>query len=146
MPYIILVFGFLIGLYGLYRFFMVANVSQIKALFTTALFVVLCVALFFLVITGKLPAALALLGAVTPIVLAWWKHRNTPPAAAASSDSSSMTRAEALDVLGLEQDATKEEILAAYKKLVKKVHPDQEGSKWMTAKLNQARDILTKDT
>lgn len=55
-----------------------------------------------------------------------------------------MTRKDALDILGLKEDASAEDIKAAYKKLMKKVHPDQEGSEWMAAKLNQAKDLLLK--
>ena len=53
-----------------------------------------------------------------------------------------MSRKEALEILGLKEDAAEKDIQTAYKKLIKKVHPDQEGSAWITTKLNQARDIL----
>ena len=51
---------------------------------------------------------------------------------------------EAYEILGLEEDATKKDVQAAYKKLMQKVHPDQDGSEWMAAKLNQARDLVLK--
>ena len=54
----------------------------------------------------------------------------------------SMTRKEALDILGLEEDATKKEILDNYQKLMKKNHPDLGGSDWITKKLNEAKEIL----
>ena len=54
----------------------------------------------------------------------------------------SMTRKEALDILGLEEDATKKEILDNYQKLMKKNHPDLGGSGWITKKLNEAKEIL----
>lgn len=53
-----------------------------------------------------------------------------------------MTRAEALDILGLEEGATGEQIEAAYKALIVKNHPDQGGTDWLAARLNEARDIL----
>ena len=56
-----------------------------------------------------------------------------------------MSRTEALDILGLDDPVTPEDIKEAYKKLMKKVHPDQEGSSWMATKLNEARDKLLKD-
>ena len=54
----------------------------------------------------------------------------------------SMTRKEALDILGLDENATKNEIQDNYQKLMKKNHPDLGGSDWITKKLNEAREIL----
>ncbi|MBO6503216.1 MAG: DnaJ domain-containing protein [Kordiimonadaceae bacterium] len=61
-----------------------------------------------------------------------------------SSESSQaqMTRAEALEVLGLEDGASKSEINEAYRRLMGQVHPDKGGSDWMAAKLNAARKTL----
>ncbi|NCF78892.1 MAG: DnaJ domain-containing protein [Alphaproteobacteria bacterium] len=56
-----------------------------------------------------------------------------------------MGRAEALDILGLQEGATAEEIEAAYKALIVKNHPDQGGTDWLAARLNEARDILLDD-
>ena len=53
-----------------------------------------------------------------------------------------MTKKEAYQILGLEEGASKEEILANYQKLMKKNHPDLGGSDWITKKLNKAREIL----
>lgn len=56
-----------------------------------------------------------------------------------------MGRAEALDILGLQEGASAEEIEAAYKALIVKNHPDQGGTDWLAARLNEARDILLVD-
>jgi hypothetical protein len=53
-----------------------------------------------------------------------------------------MTRAEALEVLGLEEDAKPEEIRQAHRRLMRAAHPDQGGSSWLAARINQARDVL----
>lgn len=54
-----------------------------------------------------------------------------------------MTRSEALLVLGLAEGATEQQIMHAYRQLVRKVHPDTPGgSAYLTAQLNQARDVL----
>lgn len=152
MPYIVLIIGILLGLLGLYRFILSANIAQIKALFLTAGLASLVIAIFFLALTGRLPAAFGLLVALTPFAAMWLKHRkaannpdsNTPPSGTASP-SGPMSREEALEILGLEETATPEEIKAAYKRLIKKAHPDQEGSQWIAAKLNLARDCLLTD-
>ncbi|MGD2131551.1 MAG: DnaJ domain-containing protein [Maricaulaceae bacterium] len=68
-------------------------------------------------------------------------ERAAPPGAA-----SAMTEEEALSVLGLSQGASAEDIRAAYKRLMVKLHPDQGGSGWFAAKLNAARErLLGKD-
>jgi hypothetical protein len=54
-----------------------------------------------------------------------------------------MSRAEALSVLGLDEGASKEAIITAYRNLMKRVHPDAGGSGYLAAKLNQAKDVLT---
>lgn len=51
-------------------------------------------------------------------------------------------RAEALEVLGLEEGATEEEIRAAHRRLMRAAHPDHGGSAWMAARVNAARDVL----
>jgi DnaJ-class molecular chaperone len=54
-----------------------------------------------------------------------------------------MTRAEALEVLGLKDGASKDEVRAAYKNLIRKVHPDAPGgSEYLASKLNQAKEVL----
>jgi hypothetical protein len=58
------------------------------------------------------------------------------------SSSIEMNTREALDVLGLEEGATREEIMSAHKKLIQKMHPDRGGSTYLASKINQAKDIL----
>merc|ERR1711991_901449 len=53
-----------------------------------------------------------------------------------------MDREEALEILGLDSSATKDEIIERYNKLIKKNHPDLGGSEWITKRINKARDIL----
>ncbi|PJB71991.1 MAG: molecular chaperone DnaJ [Alphaproteobacteria bacterium CG_4_9_14_3_um_filter_47_13] len=142
MPYLLLAIGIFFGIYGLYRFFLSANVKQVWALLLTGSFLAISTALFFLALTGRLPAALALLVGLWPFGVALWQKKKK--ARPESPSSSTMTREEALEVLGLKENASKEDIKKAYKDLIKKNHPDQEGTQWLAARINQARDILLK--
>jgi hypothetical protein len=53
-----------------------------------------------------------------------------------------MGRAEALAVLGLAEGATAEDIQAAHRRLIRRVHPDVGGSADLAARINRAKDIL----
>lgn len=60
----------------------------------------------------------------------------------ASRGGHSMTRSDALAALGLTEGATPEEIVAAHRKLIQKLHPDRGGNDFLAAQINQARDVL----
>lgn len=53
-----------------------------------------------------------------------------------------MSRAEALDVLGLAPGADEAAIRAAHRRLASLVHPDHSGSTYLVNKVDQARDTL----
>jgi hypothetical protein len=58
----------------------------------------------------------------------------------AASDQSA--RAEALAILGLDEGSTEDEVVAAHRSLIQKLHPDRGGNDFLAAKINQAKDIL----
>lgn len=53
-----------------------------------------------------------------------------------------MSKDEAYQVLGLQPGASLDEIQKAYRTLMKKLHPDQGGTAYLAARVNQARETL----
>jgi len=53
-----------------------------------------------------------------------------------------MTHDEALAVLGLSEGATADEIRAAHRRLIQRMHPDVGGTADLAARINRAKDVL----
>jgi DnaJ domain len=75
----------------------------------------------------------------------WREHAERDAAMGDSgraSPSGKMTEEEAYQILGLQPGASAEEIGRAHRFLMKKLHPDQGGSTYLAARVNQAKDVL----
>ena len=68
-----------------------------------------------------------------------WRNARRPPPAGSRSD---MSREEALAVLGLAEGASPDEIRAAHRRLIQRMHPDVGGTADLAARINRAKDVL----
>jgi DnaJ domain len=73
-----------------------------------------------------------------------WREDAQGHAAAGSgaARSGKMTKEETYQILGLEPGASTEQIGRAHRGLMKKLHPDQGGSTYLAARVNEAKDVL----
>jgi hypothetical protein len=65
-----------------------------------------------------------------------------PPRDVPRGRRAGMSRAEALEVLGLREGASEEEIRSAHRRLIVRGHPDKGGTDYLAAKINEAKDVL----
>jgi len=73
----------------------------------------------------------------------WREHAQADAAAGRGGASRGpMTQEEAYQILGLEPGAKAEEIVRAHRTLMKRIHPDQGGTNYLAARVNEAKDTL----
>jgi DnaJ-domain-containing protein 1 len=75
----------------------------------------------------------------------WREHAQGDAAAGGGRRPSSggkMTKEEAYQILGIQPGASAEDISRAHRSLMKKLHPDQGGTTYLAARVNEAKDVL----
>ena len=77
---------------------------------------------------------LVLFGVLAALAYSWWRRQQVA--------ASAMRPSEARALLGLPEGASAEDIRAAHRRLIAKVHPDAGGSPGLATRVNAARDAL----
>lgn len=124
------------------------------------------IGLLYLAITGRMHWLGALIALVLPFLkkllplllrffpalAGWWRAQQQQKQQGQSRrqqrrarGQNGMSKEEALEVLGLKSGASREDIIRAHRHLIQKLHPDRQGSAYLAARVNEARDRLLED-
>lgn len=150
---VLLGLALLVALFFFVGWFRAASPDQIKRLGKRSLFVGLLVVTIWLIVTGRFWLLLLSLPGLLASVLKWFplvrflksllpQGADDKQAKKTRAQGQNMSREDALAILGLEDDASPEQIRTAHKQLMRKLHPDQGGTTWLAARLNQAKEVL----
>ncbi len=93
------------------------------------------------------PQSIAVLESYLDRVYPDWRTQKagTDSGNGAADSGEGMSRADALKILGLVPGASREQIIAAHRRLMQKLHPDHGGSDYLAARVNLAKKVLLDD-
>lgn len=154
----LLLIGIVLGALYLIRWFLTTPAEDVASKIRKSLWLLLGLGLIFLAVSGRLNIIFAFIGSAIPVIarqlpvllrlfglaktIRHNKQENKPHE---SPRVSNMCHKEALAVLGLTGNPTKQQVIEAHKRLMQKLHPDKGGSVHLASQLNQAKTVLLKN-
>ena len=156
---LLILLAIVFGAIYLVRWFLTTPAETVAANIRKSLWLLLGLGLIVLAITGKLNIIFAFIGSAIPFIarhlpnvlrllgLAKSIHANGKKTKHnnAAAPTQAMNRQNALRLLGLQDGASKEEIIEAHKRLMQKGHPDKGGSEELATQINHAKELLLKE-
>ncbi len=170
MLYVALAFIVATGLFASLRIWLRDKPISLQQFFILYLLALVGILLIVLGLSGRLHWLFVVLGTILPftskvvgVAVSVWRsaglfkslrallsqlsgvNNKTEHRGRTSRSRSSMSRQDALDILGLEGHPTAEEIKAAHRQLIQKLHPDRGGSTLLAKQVNEAKQVLLDD-
>jgi hypothetical protein len=153
---LMLLIAVVFGAIYLVRWFLTTPAETVAANVRKSLWLVLGLGLLLLAASGRLNIIFAFIGSAIPLVARHLpnilrilglvktfksakENNQAPPQPPATQG---MSKKDALEILGLNDDASKKAITGAHKRLMQKNHPDKGGSAHLASQINQAKKIL----
>ena len=146
MIYLLFAAGALLVFWGLYRYALTAPPSVAARNLRRLAFGLLVAAAAVLLAVGQTRLAAVPGAMLLPLLLLFLRRRRKgkagpPDVAPGDADIAAMTREEAAEILGVAPDASRDDVIAAHARQ-KALRQADGASRWATARLDRARDLL----
>ena len=154
----LILISIILGALYLVRWFLTTPAQDVASKIRQSLWLLLGLGLIFLAVSGRLNIIFAFIGSAIPLIakqlplllrlfgfvktIRHNKQENNPPE---SPRVTQMNPKEALAVLGLAENPSKQQVIDAHKRLIQKLHPDKGGTAHLASQLNEAKTILLKN-
>ncbi len=132
------------------RLLLNARPETLSLIFKSVLSAIVIVGIVLLILSGRFVNVIVGLSALIPLLPTlrnfFRKNRLQKKETTSNPSFTSMTVAQAREILEVSEQANKKEIKDAHRRLIQKIHPDQGGSDYLAAQVNRAKEILLEHT